>query len=135
MSGAFSFVLGMLGLGVGGAVGLGQEMSQNKKIEELHRMTGADATGDRARMYERVRKERRSIHDACPNCLGKFQCEYPSGRYLHSQERNWFKAHLDAKGIPYDDIILDKVSGVTGDIIRNQMVHDAIVKAKRRSWF
>ena len=135
MSGAISFVLGLLGLGTGAAVGAGQNMSQSKKIAEMNRMTGADATGERARMYDRVWKEWWNTPYEGMNCLGKFQCEYQSGPYLHSKTRNWFRAHLDAKGIPYDDIILDKVSGVTGDKIRNQMVHDAVVKAQRRGWF
>ena len=134
MSGAVSFVLGMLGLGAAGAVSAGEHVSMNKKVAEYKRESGWDATGERARMYERVRKERRSIHDGCPNCLGKFRREYPSGQYLHSRDRNWFKAHLDAKGIPYDDIILDEVSGVNDDKRWIRMTEQHHRKA-RRGWF
>lgn len=132
MSGAISFVLGMLGLGAAGAVSAGESASLNKRVEEHNRMSGADATGERRLMYDRVWKEKRSIHDGCPNCLGKWRCEYPTGRYMHSQTRNWFKAHLDAKGIPYDDIILDEVSGVNSDKRAIKMMQQAGTRKRFR---
>lgn len=132
MSGAMSFVLGILGLGTAGAVHTGQSISQSKRVAEMNRMSGADATGDRRQMYDRVRKERWSIHDGQPNCLGKHTWDYPGGLYMHSQDRNWFQAHLDAKGIPYDDIILDEVSGVNFDKLQIKMLDDTINGRRRR---
>lgn len=132
MSGAISFVLGLLGLGTAGAVHTGQSISQAKTLAEMKHMSGADATGERRQMYDRVWKEWYSIGDFQPNCLGKHPFDYPGGAYMHSQERNWFKAHLDAKGIPYDDIILDRVSGVNGDRVRLKMLEDAVNGRKPR---
>jgi len=83
-------------------------------------------------MRQRVRKEYYSIHDGCPNCLGKFRWEYPSGPYMHSKERNWFKAHLDAQGIPYDNEILDEVCHINGDKAGIELMYSA---GKRRRWF
>lgn len=57
---------------------------------------------------------------------------YPSGPYMHSKERNWFKAHLDAQGIPYDNEILDEVCHINGDKAGIELMYSA---GKRRRWF
>lgn len=133
MSGAVSFVLGLLGLGAAGGVSVGQSISENKRVSQLPGAKVWNADGETNRMYERVRKEWMSLHGGGINCLGKWPSEYPTGRYQHSQHRNWFKAHLEAKGIPYDDEILDEVSHVNGDKVRIDMMYSA--GKKRRGWF
>ena len=55
MSGAVSFVLGLLGLGTAAGIDLGQSVSQKRKEAEMARECGWDAKGERAKMYERVR--------------------------------------------------------------------------------
>ena len=73
MSGAVSFVLGLLGLGAAGGINLGQSVSQKKKEAELAEMYGWNETDvEVKKMRERVRKEWWSIPDCHPNCLGKW---------------------------------------------------------------
>lgn len=132
MSGAVSFVLGLLGFEVAGGVSAAQNASENKRVTRSPSTSVWDTDAKTLAMRQRVWKERMAIHDCCPNCLGKFQHEYPSGRYMHSKERNWFKAHLDAKGIPYDDEILDEVSHVNFDKNQIALMYSA---GKRRRWF
>lgn len=117
MSGAVSFVLGLLGLGVAGGVEMKQGADRQKRAA-LYRQAFAARTADETnaelkKMHERVRKEWWSIPDAHPNCLGKWISQYPSNKGLCYQTKYWFKDHLDAKGIPYDEAILDEVSGVS----------------------
>lgn len=69
MSGAVSFVLGLLGLGTAAGIDLGQSVSQKRKEAEMARECGWDAKGERAKMYERVRKEWSSIPDGHPIAL------------------------------------------------------------------
>lgn len=58
MSGAVSFVLGLLGLGAAGGINLGQSVSQKKKEAELAEMYGWNETDiEVKKMRERVRKE------------------------------------------------------------------------------
>ena len=79
MSGAVSFVLGLLGLGAAGGINLGQSVSQKKKEAELAEMYGWNETDiEVKKMRERVRKEWWSIPDCHPNCLGKWPSAYPS---------------------------------------------------------
>ena len=133
MSGAVSFVLGLLGLGAATGVGIGQNASINKKLSQLPGANCWEGDPETLKMRRRVYDEWMSLHGGGPNCLGKWPSEYPTGRYLHSKYRYWFKAHLDAKGIPYDDEILDEVSHVNGDKIRIDMMYSA--GKKRHGWF
>nr|DAG49260.1 MAG TPA: hypothetical protein [Caudoviricetes sp.] len=126
MSGAVSFVLGLLGLGAAGGINLGQSVNQKKEADKLARMYGWNETDvDIKKMRERVRKEWMSIPDNHPNCLGKWQCSYPSDKGLYYQTKYWFKDHLDAKGIPYDDVILDDVCGVNYEKLMREMVQNS----------
>lgn len=113
MSGAISFFLGLFGLGAAGAVNAGQNISQSKKQAELDQIYTARAA-DRSdaelrQMHERVRKEWWSISDCHPNCLGKWPSAYSDRMGPYYQTKFWFRDHLNAKGIPYDDAILDEV--------------------------
>lgn len=133
MSGAVSFVLGLLGLGAATGVSAVQDAGINKKKDQVAGIHCWEGDPETLKMRRRVRDEWMSLHGGGPNCLGKWPSEYPTGRYLHSKYRYWFKAHLDAKGIPYDDEILDEVSHVNGD--RNNIALMYSARKKRRGWF
>ena len=133
MSGAISFVLGLFGFGASAGISAGQSISQAKKIEEYKKENGWDATGERRQMYDRVWKEWYSIPDCHPNCLGKWPQDYPSNMGLYYRDKFWFRDHLRAKGIPYDDIILDEVCGVNYEKQLNKRMFEA--GKKRRGWF
>lgn len=130
MSGAIAFIKGVLGLAAAAGVSAGQEASYAKRAAQT---PGMNPSAETSTLLSRVWEERLRIHDGCPNCLGKWISEYPTGPYMHSQERNWLRAHLNAKGIPYNDEVLDEVSGVNGDRIRHQMIQRAI--KKNSGWF
>ena len=49
------------------------------------------------------------------------------------QTKFWFRDHLNAKGISYDDAILDEVCGVNYEKLMNKMLFEA--GKKRRRWF
>ena len=51
------------------------------------------------------------------------------------QTKFWFRDHLNAKGIPYDDAILDEVCGVNYEKLMNKMLDDAVHGRRRRRWF
>ena len=131
MSGAASFILGLLGLGAAGAVSAGERVSYAKKKAELDEMYGRNERDPKIlEMRERVRKEWWSIPDNHPNCLGKWSFEYPSHLGPYYQDKFWFKAHLDAKGIPYDDVILNDVCGVNYEkLLKKQMMNP-----NRKTW-
>ena len=125
MSGAVSFVLGLLGFGVAGGVDVCQSAKQRKKATEMAEMYGwNEKNTDILAMRERVRKEWWSIPDNHPNCLGKWQCSYPSDKGLYYQTKYWFKDHLDAKGIPYDDVVLDDVCGVNYEKLLKKQLNE-----------
>lgn len=125
MSGAMSFVLGILGLGTAGAMNTNKAVNRAKKKAELDEMYGNNERDAKViEMRNRVRKERLSIHDNCPNCLGKWPFEYPDHLGPYYQEKFWFKAHLDAKGIPYDDVILNDVCGVNYEKLLNKRLFE-----------
>lgn len=125
MSGAFSFVLGMLGFGASGAVSVGQSVSRAKKKAELDEMYGRNERDPKViEMRERVRKEWWSIPDNHPNCLGKWPHDYPGHLGYYYQTKFWFKAHLEAKGIPYDDVILNDVCGVNYEKLLKKQLDD-----------
>ena len=71
MSGAVSFVLGLLGLGTSGAVSAGQNASLKKKDYEFGEAHGYHGTPDTLRMRERVRKEWWSMCGDVYNACGK----------------------------------------------------------------
>ena len=133
MSGAVSFVLGLLGLGAAAGVSAVQDAGINKKKDQVAGIHCWEGDTETLQMRRRVRDEWMSLHGGGPNCLGKWPSEYRTERYMHSKYRYWFKAHLDAKGIPYDDEILDEVSHVNGD--RNSIALMYSAGKKRHSWF
>jgi hypothetical protein len=115
MSGAVSFVLGLLGLGASGAVSAGQSMSRKKADYEFGEAYGYHGTPDVLQMRERVRKEWWSICGKTYNA-----CERPASSYGTPGKtpwcylkKRWFIDHLNKKGIPYDDLVVDDVTGVT----------------------
>ena len=133
MSGAVSFVLGLLGFGAAGGVSAVQGVNLAKKQAELDQINVAQAAdrsdADIRQMHERVRKEWWSIPDCHPNCLGKWPSAYPSEKGPYYQTKYWFRDHLQAKGIPYDDAILDEVSGVNHEKLLKKRLNDV---CKRR---
>lgn len=133
MSGAVSFVLGLLGLGAAAGVSAVQDAGINKRKDQVAGIHCWEGDTETLQMRRRVYDEWMNLHGGGPNCLGKWPSEYPTGRYMHSKYRYWFKAHLDAKGIPYDDEILDEVSHVNGDKNRIALMYSA--GKKRRGWF
>lgn len=129
MSGAVSFVLGLLGLGAAGGIDIHQGAKQRKKAAEMAEMYGWNEKNKNIlAMRERVRKEWWSILDNHPNCLGRWQCSYPSDKGLYYQTKYWFKDHLDAKGIPYDDVVLDDVCGVSYEKLLKKRLNDVCKK-------
>lgn len=132
MSGAVSFVLGLLGLGAAAGVSAVQDAGINKKKDQVAGIHCWEGDTETLQMRRRVYDEWMSLHGGGPNCLGKWPSEYPTGRYMHSKYRYWFKAHLDAKGIPYDDEILDEVSHVNGDKNRIALMYSAGKKRRGR---
>mgnify|MGYP004534034011 CR=1 FL=1 len=130
MSGAVSFVLGLLGFGAAGGIDVCRSAKHRKKAAEMAEMYGwNEKNTDILAMRERVRKEWWSIPDNHPNCLGKWQCSYPNDKGLYYQTKYWFKDHLDAKGIPYDDVVLDDVCGVNYEKLLKEQVNES---CKRR---
>lgn len=134
MSGAVSFVLSLLGLGASGAVSAEQSMSDKKRASQLPSVQCWNTDSETRQMRERVYKEWMSLHGGGLNCLDKWPSEYPGGPYQHSHHRNWFRAHLEAQKIPYDDEILDEVTGINGERARKQMLENTCRRA-HRGWF
>lgn len=87
-------------------------------------MYGWDADAETKKMRKRVEEEWRQIASWNHNCLG--ECWYIPGNHMSTamMRKRWFRRHLEAKGIPYDDVVLDKVTGVTADKIRKQMLRE-----------
>ena len=137
MSGAISFVLGLLGFGASAGVSVGQSISQSKKqaeVDQIYKAQAADrSNAELRRMHDRVREEWWSIPDCHPNCLGKWPTDYHSNRGPYYRDKLWFRDHLKAKGIPYDDEILDEVCGVNYEKLLNKRMFEA--GKKRRGWF
>lgn len=115
MSGAVSFVLGLLGLGAAGGVSVGQRVSQKKAIHQAVEEMGYVGTPEVLRMRERVRKEWWDMcgdhYNACKKC--KLDYGDPWKTPMCRLTKRWFVAHLEAKGIPYDDVVVNDVTGVT----------------------
>mgnify|MGYP000156374656 FL=1 len=38
--------------------------------------------------------------------------------------KRWFRRHLEAKGIPYDDVVLNNVTGVSFERLQQKMLND-----------
>ncbi len=115
MAGAFSFVLGMLGLGAAGAVSAGQNAKIKKADYQYGEEHGLHGTSEVLQMRERVRKEWWSICGKTYNA-----CERPASSYGDLSgtpwcylKKRWFIDHLNKKGIPYDDLVVNDVTGVT----------------------
>lgn len=133
MSGAVSFVLGLLGLGASGAVSARQNMSENKKIAEYKAAYGYDADTETQKMYKRVEEEWWIMCKRSRNCLNETWLDPNSHVRPTIRRKNWFRRHLEAKGIPYDEVILDRVTGVTAEKRQIEMMYSA--GKKRRGWF
>lgn len=115
MAGAFSLFLGMLGLGAAGAVSAGQNAKIKKADYQYGEEHGLHGTSEVLQMRERVRKEWWSICGKTYNA-----CERPASSYGDLSrtpwcylKKRWFIDHLNKKGIPYDDLVVDDVTGVT----------------------
>ena len=137
MSGAITFVLGLLGFGASAGVSAGQSIGQaNRQAEsdQIYKARAADRSNAELRkIHDRVREEWWSIPDCHPNCLGKWPQDYSSSMGLYYRDKFWFRDHLKAKGIPYDDEILDEVCGVNYEKLLKKRLYEA--GKKRRSWF
>ena len=124
MSGAVSFVLGLLGFGAAGGVSAVQGVSQRKKEAELAEMYGWNADTETQKMRKRVEEEWRQIASWNHNCLGETLYLPDSCMSIPMMRKRWFRRHLEAKGIPYDEVILDKVTGVSFERLQKQMLND-----------
>lgn len=137
MSGAIAFIEGLFGLAASAGVSAGQEIGQAKRQAEMDQLYKAQAedrsNAELRKMHDRVREERWSIPDCHPNCLGKWPQDYSSSMGLYYREKFWFRDHLKAKGIPYDDEILDEVCGVNYEKLMNKRLFEA--GKKHRGWF
>ena len=115
MSGAASFVLGLLGLGASAGINAGQSIKQKKAVHKAVEEMGYVGTPDVLRMRERVRKEWWDMcgnhYNACKKCKLDYGDSWKTPMcYL---TKRWFIAHLNEKGIPYDDVVVNDVTGVT----------------------
>ena len=112
MAGAFSLFLGLLGLGAAGAVSAGQNAKIKKADYQYGEEHGLHGTSEVLQMRERVRKEWWSICGKTYNA-----CERPASSYGTPGKtpwcylkKRWFIDHLNKKGIPYDDLVVDYVN-------------------------
>ena len=115
MSGASSFFLGLFGLGASAGISAEPSIGQKKAVHEAVAEMGYVGTPDVLRMRERVRKE---WWDMCGKTYNA--CERPASSYGNLSrtpwcylKKRWFIDHLNKKGIPYDDLVVDDVTGVT----------------------
>lgn len=115
MSGAGSFLLGLFGLGASAGISAGQSISQKKAVHEAVAEMGYVGTPDVLRMRERVRKEWWDMCGNHYNACHKSKLNYgnPWKTPMCYLTKRWFVAHLREKGIPYDDVVVDDVTGVT----------------------
>ena len=138
MAGAFSLFLGLLGLGAAGAVSAGQNAKFKKADYQYGEEHGLHGTSEVLQMRERVRKEWWSIcgktYNACERPASSYgDLSRPPWCYL---KKRWFIDHLNKKGIPYDDLVVDDVTGVTfydhenGDYVLGQDYFESREKAE-----
>ncbi|MFR2048434.1 MAG: hypothetical protein ACLS3U_10945 [Lachnospiraceae bacterium] len=123
MSGAASFVLGLLGLGASAGINAGQSIKQKKAVHKAVEEMGYVGTPDVLRMRERVRKEWWDMcgnhYNACKKC--KLDYGDPWKTPMCYLTKRWFIAHLNEKGIPYDDVVVNDVTGVTYYLHQNEI--------------
>lgn len=132
MSGAVSFVLGLLGLGAAGGINAAQGVSQKREEAEYRTAYGLDADAETKKMRKRVEDEWWQICSWNHNCLGETWYVPGSSMSIPMMRKRWFRRHLDAKGIPYDDVVLNNCCGVTAEKRRIEMMYSA---GKHRRWF
>lgn len=132
MSGAVSFVLGLLGFGAAGGVSAAQGVNERREEAEYRAAYGLDTDAETRRMRKRVEEEWWQICSWNHNCLG--ECWYVPDSHMSTamMRKRWFRRHLEAKGIPYDDVVLNNCCGVTAEKRRIEMMYNA---GKRRRWF
>ena len=99
-------------------ISIGQNAAQNKRMDIYNEAYGYSRNGKPAdvqtlEMRNRVRQEWKQMGNNLYNCLG--ETWYTPGGSVNLKKRNWFRRHLEAKGIPYDYFVLDEVSGVARD--------------------
>lgn len=132
MSGAVSFVLGLLGLGAAGGISAGQSMSQKKAIHQAVEEMGYVGTPEVLRMRARVRKEWWDMcgdhYNACKKC--KLDYGDPWKTPMCYLKKRWFIAHLNEKGIPYDDLVVNDVTGVRYYEHQNQISREWMRKLR-----
>lgn len=87
----------MLGLGAAGAVSAGQNAKIKKADYQYGEEHGPHGTSEVLQMRERPASSYGNL-SRTPWC------------YL---KKRWFIDHLNKKGIPYDDLVVDDVTGVT----------------------
>lgn len=125
MSGAVSFVLGLLGFGAAGGVSAAQGVSQRKKeAEQAEIYSDNNVDAETRKMRKRVEEEWWQICSWSHNCLG--ECWYIPGSHMSTamMRKRWFRRHLEAKGIPYDDVVLNNVTGVSFERLQKKMLND-----------
>ena len=114
MSGAGSFFLGLFGLGASAGISAGQSISQKKAVHEAVEEMGYVGPPDVLRMRERVRKEWWDMCGNHYNACHKSKSDYgnPWKTPMCYLTKRWFVAHLKEKDIPYDDVVVNDVTGV-----------------------
>lgn len=114
MSGAAPFVLGLLGLGASAGISAGQSIKQKKAVHKAAEEMGYVGTPEVLRMRERVRKEWWDMCGSYYNACKKSKLDYgdPWRTPMCYLKKRWFIAHLNEKGIPYDDLVVNDVTGV-----------------------
>ena len=131
MSGAIAFIEGLFGLAAASGISAGQSVSQAKRDAEYRAAYGLDADTETKKMRKRVEEEWWVMCRRTRNCLGETFVDSP-GR-LTIRRKNWFRRHLEAKGIPYDEIVLDNCCGITAERAQMELLKNA--GKKRRGWF
>ena len=113
MSGASSFVLSLLGFGTAGAVHVGQTIRQKQAEAEVGAMHGYEGTPEVLEMRSKVRKEWwrvcGNVYNACGKPVDAYGNPWKQGCYV---KKRWFIAHLEEIGMPYDEIVVNDVTGV-----------------------
>lgn len=114
MSGAGSFFLELFGLGASAGISAGQSISQKKAVHEAVAEMGYVGIPDVLRMRERVRKEWWDMCGNHYNACHKSKLDYgnPWKTPMCYLTKRWFVAHLKEKEIPYDDVVVNDVTGV-----------------------
>ena len=117
MSGAVSFVLGLLGLGAAAGVSAVQDAGINKKKDQVAGIHCWEGDTETLQMRRRVRDEWMSLHGGGPNCLGKWPSEYPTGRYMHSKYRYWFNSCFSFQGKFFHFLTINRHRKIEYDLL------------------